>query len=210
MHERLNSYAEFLDQPHVRETGLIQWLTQAGLNRPVPVPALPGMLPQLDGTPRAHGAGHRPAHRRCPGRARLQRGRDRGPAGARHGRGRMTTAPKKAVVVGALGVIGRYIVDRLLASPDMIALITPSIPPVPPHAVEERRRRHRRHRRARARSGASAARRSRRPVRSPTTPASTACRCWSPAAASCWRRRTARSTCARRSGRCASPARRRS
>jgi crotonobetainyl-CoA:carnitine CoA-transferase CaiB-like acyl-CoA transferase len=37
----------------VRETGLIQWLTQAGLNRPVPVPALPGMLHQLDGTPRA-------------------------------------------------------------------------------------------------------------------------------------------------------------
>ena len=31
MHERLNSYAEFLDQPHVRETGLIQWLAQAGL-----------------------------------------------------------------------------------------------------------------------------------------------------------------------------------
>ena len=52
MHERLNSYAEFLDQPQVRETGLIQWLTQAGLNRPVPVPALPGMLAQADGTPR--------------------------------------------------------------------------------------------------------------------------------------------------------------
>ena len=52
MHERLNSYAEFLDQPQVRETGLIQWLTLAGFNRPVPVPALPGMLPQADGTPR--------------------------------------------------------------------------------------------------------------------------------------------------------------
>jgi crotonobetainyl-CoA:carnitine CoA-transferase CaiB-like acyl-CoA transferase len=52
MHERLNSYAEFLDQPQVRETGLIQWLTQAGLNRPVPVPALPGMLRQAEGTPR--------------------------------------------------------------------------------------------------------------------------------------------------------------
>ena len=52
MHERLNSYAEFLDQPHVRETGLIQWLTQAGLSQPVPVPALPGMLHQGDGTPR--------------------------------------------------------------------------------------------------------------------------------------------------------------
>jgi formyl-CoA transferase len=52
MHERLNSYAEFLDQPHVRETGLIQWLTQAGLNQAVPIPALPGMLPQAEGTPR--------------------------------------------------------------------------------------------------------------------------------------------------------------
>jgi crotonobetainyl-CoA:carnitine CoA-transferase CaiB-like acyl-CoA transferase len=52
MHERLNSYAEFLDQPQVRETGLIQWLTQAGLNQPVPMPALPGLLPQADGTPR--------------------------------------------------------------------------------------------------------------------------------------------------------------
>lgn len=52
MHERLNSYAEFLDQPHVRETGLIQWLTQAGLDRQVPVPALPGMQAQAAGTPR--------------------------------------------------------------------------------------------------------------------------------------------------------------
>jgi crotonobetainyl-CoA:carnitine CoA-transferase CaiB-like acyl-CoA transferase len=52
MHERLNSYADFLAQPHVKESGLIQWLAQAGLNRPVPVPALPGMLPQADGTPR--------------------------------------------------------------------------------------------------------------------------------------------------------------
>ena len=53
MHERLNSYAEFLEQPHVQETGLIQWLAQAGLNRLVPVPTLPGQLPPVDGTPRA-------------------------------------------------------------------------------------------------------------------------------------------------------------
>jgi crotonobetainyl-CoA:carnitine CoA-transferase CaiB-like acyl-CoA transferase len=52
MHERLNSYADFLAQPHVKESGLIQWLSQAGVSQPVPVPALPGMLPQLDGTPR--------------------------------------------------------------------------------------------------------------------------------------------------------------
>jgi crotonobetainyl-CoA:carnitine CoA-transferase CaiB-like acyl-CoA transferase len=36
----------------VRETQLIQWLTLAGLNQAVPVPALPGMLRQADGTPR--------------------------------------------------------------------------------------------------------------------------------------------------------------
>ncbi|HYD07270.1 MAG TPA: CoA transferase, partial [Reyranella sp.] len=52
MHERLNSYADFLAQPHVKESGLIQWLSQAGLDQPVPVPALPGMLPPLDGTAR--------------------------------------------------------------------------------------------------------------------------------------------------------------
>jgi crotonobetainyl-CoA:carnitine CoA-transferase CaiB-like acyl-CoA transferase len=52
MHERRNSYAEFLDQPHVRDTGLIQWLAQPGLSQAVPVPALPGMLPQAEGTPR--------------------------------------------------------------------------------------------------------------------------------------------------------------
>jgi crotonobetainyl-CoA:carnitine CoA-transferase CaiB-like acyl-CoA transferase len=52
MHERLNTYAEFLDQPHVRETGLIQWLAQAGVPQPVPVPALPG-TPPAAGTSRA-------------------------------------------------------------------------------------------------------------------------------------------------------------
>jgi crotonobetainyl-CoA:carnitine CoA-transferase CaiB-like acyl-CoA transferase len=52
MHEKVNSYADFIGQPHVKESGLIQWLTQAGPNGPVPVPALPGMLPQIDGTPR--------------------------------------------------------------------------------------------------------------------------------------------------------------
>jgi crotonobetainyl-CoA:carnitine CoA-transferase CaiB-like acyl-CoA transferase len=53
MHERLNSYADFIDQPHVRETGLIQWLQQAGVEKKVPVPILPGTLPQPDGTARA-------------------------------------------------------------------------------------------------------------------------------------------------------------
>ena len=118
MHERLNSYAEFLDQPHVRETGLIQWLTQAGLNRPVPVPALPGMLRQAEGTPR----GTAPVTGQHTADVLAEHGFSAaeidGPAGARDGRGGMTTAQKKAVVVGALGVIGRYIVDKLLAEGD--------------------------------------------------------------------------------------------
>ncbi len=53
MHERLNSYADFLQQPHVKETGLIHWLEQAGVPQKVPVPALPGMLPPEPGTARA-------------------------------------------------------------------------------------------------------------------------------------------------------------
>ena len=53
MHERLNSYAEFIDQPHVRETGLMQRLEQAGVPQPVPVPALPGTPLPAAGTLRA-------------------------------------------------------------------------------------------------------------------------------------------------------------
>ncbi len=53
MHERLNSYADFINQPHVKETGLIHWLEQAGVPTKVPVPALPGMLPPTPGTARA-------------------------------------------------------------------------------------------------------------------------------------------------------------
>ena len=117
MHERLNSYADFLDQPHVKETGLIQWLAQAGLNRPVPVPALPGMLPQLDGTPRGDRTGHGPAHAAILAEYGFSAAKSR-PCSPRGGRRRMMTAQKKAVVVGALGVIGRYIVDKLLAEGD--------------------------------------------------------------------------------------------
>ena len=53
MHERLNSYAEFLAQPQVRETGLINWLEQAGLPQAVPVPVVPGTPPPLADTLRA-------------------------------------------------------------------------------------------------------------------------------------------------------------
>lgn len=53
MHERLNNYAEFLAQPHVREAGLIAWLEQAGVPQAVPVPAVPGTPPLVPDTPRA-------------------------------------------------------------------------------------------------------------------------------------------------------------
>lgn len=53
MHERLNSYAEFMAQPQVEATNLIHWLTQPGVAQPVPIPALPGMQMPTDGTPGA-------------------------------------------------------------------------------------------------------------------------------------------------------------
>lgn len=53
MHERLNSYADFLEQPQVKETGLIQWLSQPHVPQNVPVPALPGMNRAQDGAPAA-------------------------------------------------------------------------------------------------------------------------------------------------------------
>jgi crotonobetainyl-CoA:carnitine CoA-transferase CaiB-like acyl-CoA transferase len=53
MHERLNSYPEFLAHPHVAESGLIAWLTQPGLARPAPMPNVPGLPTLIDGTARA-------------------------------------------------------------------------------------------------------------------------------------------------------------
>jgi crotonobetainyl-CoA:carnitine CoA-transferase CaiB-like acyl-CoA transferase len=53
MHERLNSYLEFLAQPQVKETGLIAWLNQTGLTRPAPMPHIPGLPKLTDGTARA-------------------------------------------------------------------------------------------------------------------------------------------------------------
>jgi crotonobetainyl-CoA:carnitine CoA-transferase CaiB-like acyl-CoA transferase len=53
MHERLNSYADFIEQPHVKQTGLIQWLSQEGVDVPVPFPAVPGTSPLESGSSRA-------------------------------------------------------------------------------------------------------------------------------------------------------------
>jgi crotonobetainyl-CoA:carnitine CoA-transferase CaiB-like acyl-CoA transferase len=50
MHERVNRYADFLQEPQVTETNAVAWLTQPGLPRPVPVPHLPGAAAFEDGT----------------------------------------------------------------------------------------------------------------------------------------------------------------
>ena len=53
MHERLNTYAEFVEQPHVKASGVVRTLTQPDVPRPVTMPALPGLADLVDGTPRA-------------------------------------------------------------------------------------------------------------------------------------------------------------
>ena len=49
MHERLNSYADFLTQPRVKQSGLIQWLSQAGLDRAAIAATHKWMAPGLKG-----------------------------------------------------------------------------------------------------------------------------------------------------------------
>ena len=53
MHERVNRYADFVEEPQVQATGLISWLEQAGVPRKVPVANLPGMARFADGSPLA-------------------------------------------------------------------------------------------------------------------------------------------------------------
>ncbi len=53
MHERINRYADFVEEPQVAATGLISWLEQAGVPRKVPVANLPGMARFADGAPLA-------------------------------------------------------------------------------------------------------------------------------------------------------------
>jgi crotonobetainyl-CoA:carnitine CoA-transferase CaiB-like acyl-CoA transferase len=53
MHERLNTFREFLKQPQAEAIGLISWLDLAGTPEPVPVPNIAGIVPLAKGTPRA-------------------------------------------------------------------------------------------------------------------------------------------------------------
>jgi len=52
MHQRVNTYLEFLDHPHVKATGAVTWIEQPGIGR-VPIPAVPGLPPLVSGSPRA-------------------------------------------------------------------------------------------------------------------------------------------------------------
>jgi crotonobetainyl-CoA:carnitine CoA-transferase CaiB-like acyl-CoA transferase len=53
MHERLNSFREFLGQPQAQAIGLIEWFNLAGAPEPIPVPNIAGIAKFTDGTPRA-------------------------------------------------------------------------------------------------------------------------------------------------------------
>jgi len=50
LHERVNRYADFLEEPQVKATGLIAWLSQPGMPRTVPVANLPGIGAFVDGS----------------------------------------------------------------------------------------------------------------------------------------------------------------
>tara|TARA_B100000315_G_scaffold175384_1_gene163901 strand:- start:636 stop:1811 length:1176 start_codon:yes stop_codon:yes gene_type:complete len=56
LHERVNSYLDFLEHPQVEANGIISWLEHAGIGR-VPVPNIPGIRPFESGTPLAHSPG---------------------------------------------------------------------------------------------------------------------------------------------------------
>jgi crotonobetainyl-CoA:carnitine CoA-transferase CaiB-like acyl-CoA transferase len=53
MHERLNSFREFLGQPQAQAIGLIEWLNLAEAPEPIPVPNIAGIAKFRDGTPNA-------------------------------------------------------------------------------------------------------------------------------------------------------------
>jgi crotonobetainyl-CoA:carnitine CoA-transferase CaiB-like acyl-CoA transferase len=52
MHERLNSFREFLTQPQTQAIDLIGWLKLAEAPEPIPVPNIAGISPFANGTPR--------------------------------------------------------------------------------------------------------------------------------------------------------------
>ena len=53
MHERLNTFREFLAEPQVAAADLITWLTHTAVPGPFPLPNITGLKPIVLGTPRA-------------------------------------------------------------------------------------------------------------------------------------------------------------
>ncbi len=53
MHERVNSFHDFLEEEQVKATEAVAWLKQPGVDRPVPIPNIPGVQPFIGGTQRA-------------------------------------------------------------------------------------------------------------------------------------------------------------
>jgi crotonobetainyl-CoA:carnitine CoA-transferase CaiB-like acyl-CoA transferase len=53
MHERLNSYPEFVRHPHVAASGALAWLRQPDVPQDIPMPNLIGLPPFASGTARA-------------------------------------------------------------------------------------------------------------------------------------------------------------
>lgn len=52
MHEALNSYTDFLQQPHVAASGAVAWTQHPHVPQPIPLPNLVGLPPFVDGSPR--------------------------------------------------------------------------------------------------------------------------------------------------------------
>ena len=57
MHERLNTYAEFLSHPHVAASGAIGWATHPGVSGTLPLPNVIGAAPFRNHDPRARAPG---------------------------------------------------------------------------------------------------------------------------------------------------------
>ena len=52
MHEALNSYPAFLNQPHVAASGAVAWTHHPHVEQAIPLPNIIGMAPFQDGSPR--------------------------------------------------------------------------------------------------------------------------------------------------------------
>ena len=74
--ERVNNYTDYLEHPHVKESGAIDWIEQDGFGR-MPVANIPGLPPRRHARAAAACAAYRRGRARHPARAGLQPRRDR-------------------------------------------------------------------------------------------------------------------------------------